>query len=113
MRLGIRRQVAVYSIRSPIGKALPVGSVEAISILMRLGDKVEHRGVEVGGGVAGMHTQCCVYTTLGVANHHPETKSTPHKFFAQQFLPFPNSFSRLLARRQSTAIYVYVRILCA
>jgi hypothetical protein len=28
------------------------------------------------GGVGGVYTQCSVYTTVVVANHHPESVST-------------------------------------
>jgi hypothetical protein len=35
--------------------------------------------------VAGMQYYCCVKATLGVANHHPEMKSTPPKFFTALF----------------------------
>ncbi len=37
------------------------------------------------GGGEGYSVYCSVKTTVGVANHHHEKKSTPHKFFAGQF----------------------------
>ena len=38
-------------------------------------------GVKSGG--RGLYIYCCINATLGVANHHPEKKSTYPKFFAR------------------------------